>query len=230
MNLKLSYKALGRFDKTLWFASLALVTISFLMISDRDILALVASLIGATALIFTAKGLPLGQLLIIIFALLYGIISIQNRYWGEFLTYVGMSLPMAVVALVSWVKHPFEEGKQEVEVARLSPKKIALLSAGALAATVIFYFILKYFDTPALFWSTLSITTSFWAAGLTFLRSPYYALAYALNDAVLIVLWVLATIGVPSNFPMIICFTVFLVNDLYGFVSWQRMKNRQRGK
>ncbi len=227
MNIISSYKSLTKFERVLWLVSLALIVISFSLLTDRDPLALVASLIGAGALIFTAKGLPLGQVLIIIFALLYGIISVNNRYWGEFLTYVGMSLPMAVVALVSWIKHPYKEGDVEVEVARLSKKKIALLSVGAALATVIFYFILRYFDTPALIWSTLSITTSFYAAGLTYLRSPYYALAYAMNDIVLIVLWVIATVGVPSNFPMIICFAVFLVNDLYGFFSWQRMQRRQ---
>ncbi len=227
MNIISSYKSLTKFERVLWLVSLTLIVISFSLLTDRDPLALVASLIGAGALIFTAKGLPLGQVLIIIFALLYGIISINNRYWGEFLTYVGMSLPMAVVALVSWIKHPYKEGDVEVEVARLSKKKIALLSVGAALATVIFYFILRYFDTPALIWSTLSITTSFYAAGLTYLRSPYYALAYAMNDIVLIVLWVIATVGVPSNFPMIICFAVFLVNDLYGFFSWQRMQRRQ---
>ncbi len=227
MNIISSYKSLTKFERVLWLVSLALIVISFSLLTDRDPLALVASLIGAGALIFTAKGLPLGQVLIIIFALLYGIISINNRYWGEFLTYVGMSLPMAVVALVSWIKHPYKEGDGEVEVARLSKKKIALLSVGAAFATVIFYFILRYFDTPALIWSTLSITTSFYAAGLTYLRSPYYALAYAMNDIVLIVLWVIATVGVPSNFPMIICFAVFLINDLYGFFSWQRMQRRQ---
>ncbi len=227
MNILSSYKSLTKFERILWIASLIAVTVSFILMPQKNMLPLIASLIGATALIFTAKGLPLGQALIIIFALLYGWISINNRYWGEFLTYVGMSLPMAVIALAAWIKHPFEEGKSEVEVARLTPKKLMLLISGAIAATAVFYFILEAFDTPAMFWSTLSITTSFLACGLTYLRNPYYALAYAANDVVLIILWVIASVKDPANLPMIICFSVFLVNDLYGFVSWERMKKRQ---
>ena len=97
----------------------------------------------------------------------------------------------------------------------------------AVAVTAVFYFILKYLGNVALIVSTLSVTTSFIAAYLTFLRSPYYALAYAANDIVLIVLWCIASVAEPSNLPMLICFAVFLVNDLYGFINWRRMQKRQ---
>ena len=93
--------------------------------------------------------------------------------------------------------------------------------------TVIFYFILKYFNTANMIPSTLSVTTSFIAVCLTFRRSPYFALAYAANDVVLIVLWILAAKENISYLSVIICFVMFLVNDLYGFVSWKRMEKRQ---
>ena len=57
-----------------------------------------------------------------------------------------------------------------------------------------FYFFLEYFNTANIVPSTVSVTTSFLAVYLTFRRSPYFALAYAANDIVLIVLWVLASI------------------------------------
>ena len=51
-------------------------------------------------------------------------------------------------------------------------------------------------DTPNIVFSTISVTTSFLAASLTMLRSSYYALGYAMNDIVLIVLWVLASLKI----------------------------------
>ena len=71
------------------------------------------------------------------------------------------------------------------------------------------------------------MTTSFVAAYLTFRRSPLYALAYAANDIVLIVLWVLASLEDISYISVTVCFVTFLVNDIYGFVSWNRMRKRQ---
>ena len=99
-----------------------------------------------------------------------------------------------------------------------------LLSA---AVTALFYFILEHFHTANIVPSTLSVTTSFIAVYLTFRRSPYFALAYAANDEVLILLWTLAAIENISYISVIICFIVFLVNDLYGFINWRKMEKRQ---
>ena len=93
--------------------------------------------------------------------------------------------------------------------------------------TGIFYFILKYFNTANLIPSTISVTTSFVAVYLTFRRSPYFALAYASNDIVLIILWILASIYDAKYISVVVCFVAFLVNDIYGFVNWCKMKKRQ---
>ena len=93
--------------------------------------------------------------------------------------------------------------------------------------TFVFYFILDHFNTANMIPSTLSVTTSFIAVYLTFRRSPYFALAYAANDVVLIVLWTIAAKENISYLSVTICFVMFLVNDLYGFVSWKRMEKRQ---
>ena len=93
--------------------------------------------------------------------------------------------------------------------------------------TIVFYSILDYFDTANMLPSTLSVTTSFIAVYLTFRRSPYFALAYAANDIVLIVLWILASIEDISYLSVMICFVLFLVNDIYGYISWRKMEQRQ---
>ena len=45
--------------------------------------------------------------------------------------------------------------------------------------------------------------------------------------ASLIVLWTMATISDISYLSVIICFVMFLVNDLYGFINWKRMQKSQ---
>ena len=212
----------------LWISSLVLIVAFFCIFDRSNYLSLIASLIGATSLIFNAKGNPLGQVLIIIFAILYGIISWTCAYYGEMITYLGMSLPMAVIALISWLRNPHNGNKAEVSVNRIKFKEVLLMLGLSAIVTVGFYFILKHFNTANLIPSTLSITTSFIAAYLTFRRSPFYAFAYALNDLVLIVLWVMVTISNISYISVIACFVIFLVNDLYGFFNWLKMEKRQK--
>ena len=215
-------------ELALWCSSVMLIVVFFLIFDRSSYLSLAASLIGVTSLIFCAKGDPIGQVLMIVFSLLYGFISLTFSYYGEMITYLGMSLPMAVFSLVSWVKNPYKGNKSEVKVSRLSLRAVTVISLLVVAVTVAFYFILGAFDTANLIPSTLSVATSFLAAALTFKRSPWYALAYAMNDVVLIVLWSLAMLSDPSYISVTVCFAVFLVNDLYGFVNWRKMAKRQQ--
>ena len=217
-----------KFEIILWSTSVLLIVIPFLLFKQNDYLTLLASIIGATFLIFNAKGNPIGQFLTIIFSLLYGIISYRFSYYGEMITYLCMTMPMAFFALVSWLKNPYKNNKSQVKVNRLKLKEIIFMVLLTLVVTVVFYFILNYFNTANLIPSTLSVTTSFLAVYLTFRRSPYFALAYALNDIVLIVLWILASLTDSSYISVAICFIVFLVNDLYGFINWKRMEKTQK--
>ncbi len=216
-----------KFELWLWCISAALILASYLLFNRGEYLTLIASLLGATSLILNAKGNPIGQILIIIFSILYGIISYSFAYYGEMITYLGMSMPMAVLALIAWLKHPYNGNRSEVEVNKISRKEVYFMLALTLAVTILFYFILKYFNTANLIPSTISVTTSFIAVYLTYRRSPYFALAYAANDIVLIILWGIAAFSDISYLSVIICFIVFLANDLYGFISWLKMEKRQ---
>ncbi|MBR5500776.1 MAG: nicotinamide mononucleotide transporter [Clostridia bacterium] len=225
--MRTPFHDLSKFERFLWGISLLGIVASFVLSGGGDWLSAIASLIGVTALIFVAKGYVLGQVLTVVFAVFYGIISFYFGYYGEMLTYLCMTAPIAVAAIVSWLRHPYK-GTKEVEVGDLKPGTVVYLFLLAVVVTFAFYWILKWIHTTNLIISTLSVTTSFLAVGLTVLRSPYYALAYGANDIVLIVLWVFATLENISYLPMVFCFVMFLANDLYGFFNWQRMRKGQR--
>ena len=225
MKIENPFKTLTKFEIALWSVSAVVVTLSFILSPDKDPLTLCASLMGVSSLIFIAKGNFFGQILMIVFATLYGVVSFFFRYYGEMITYLGMSLPAAVASLVSWLRHPYRAS--EVKVGKLTPYKVALLFVATAVLTTAFYFILRAIGNANLVVSTVSVATSLFAAILTFMRIPLYALAYAANDVVLIVLWVLASMENIAYLPMIFCFVMFLLNDLYGFFNWRRMEKNQ---
>lgn len=220
----------GYFSKSeiaLWCSSAAFIVLSFCVFDRENYLTLVASLVGVTSLIFNAKGNPFGQFLMVIFSLLYGIISFTFSYYGEMITYLGMTMPMAVFALISWLRNPYNGNKAEVRVNTIGRMETVLMWVMAIVITILFYFVLEYFHTSNMVPSTISVTTSFLAVYLTFRRSPYFALAYAANDIVLIVLWVLASLCDARYISVVVCFAAFFVNDIYGYLSWQKMMKRQ---
>jgi nicotinamide mononucleotide transporter PnuC len=225
MNIIKTIKSFTKFEWGLWIGSMLSVTASFVIAEQYAPLTLIASLLGITSLIFTAKGNVAGPLIIIVFSLLYAVISFEQRYYGEIVTYVGMSAPIAGISAINWLKHPYTD--TQVKVDTLSRRKLIILAICTFIVTIAFYFILKFFGTSSLLISTISVATSFFASALMLFRSPFYALAYAGNDIILIVLWVIAALSDISCLPMVVCFSVFLLNDLYSLYNWSKMKKLQ---
>ena len=194
-------KQLSRRERVLWLGSLAAVALSNAASASFDLLTLCAALIGVTALLFAAKGNAWAQVLNIVFSVLYGIISYRFRYWGEMATYLGMTLPMSVWSLITWLRHPGREGEEPAVAIRTLNRRhgLGLVVCGGLV-TGAFYLLLRALDTPNLGFSTLSVVTSF---------------------------LVLASLEDPGYIPVAVNFSIFFFNDLYGFVSWRRRELRQ---
>ena len=228
--LKETFKSLTVFEWVIWLGSLAAITLSFFLTQNTEYLNLCASLVGATSLIFIAKGNVLGQILAIVFGILYAVISYACAYYGEMITYLGMSVPSGIVSTVVWLKNANRGNSAEVKINRLKPWEYPVILALSAIVTVAFFFILRALNTNNLWVSTLSVFTSFTASALAIRRSPLYALAYVTNDVVLIVLWIMATAESLSYLPVVICFFVFLINDSYGFVNWIRIRKRQNAE
>lgn len=229
MRLKTLINYFSKIEILLWCCSVTLIVLSFCIFDRENYLTLAASLIGVTSLIFNAKGNPFGQFLMVIFSLLYGIISFTFAYYGEMITYLGMTMPMAVFALISWIKNPYNGNRAEVKVNNVDRKEAIFMWIITVIVTIVFYFVLKSFHTANIVPSTISVTTSFLAVYLTFRRSSFYAIAYAANDIVLIVLWLLASVEDIRYVSVVVCFVAFLINDVYGFLSWRKMEKRQAG-
>lgn len=124
---------------------------------------------------------------------------------------------ICVTSLITWLKNPYNGNKSEVEVYHISRQETMLMFIFAVIVTFIFYFILVAFNTANIVPSTISVTTSFLVVYLTFKRSPYYAMGYALNDVILIILWTMAAMEEIAYISVVVC----------GFINWHRMGQRQ---
>ncbi|MBO5912696.1 MAG: nicotinamide mononucleotide transporter [Clostridia bacterium] len=227
MTVRNPFSELNRFEWILYILSSVAVILTGVFGGGDGWMSTGASFIGVTALIFVAKGDVFGQILTLIFAVFYGIISWSFDYYGEMVTYMCMTAPIALASVISWIRHPYKDS-HEVEVAVLSSRNIVCMWVLTVAVTGAFYFILGALGNANLLVSTLSVTTSFLASYLTLFRSPYYAVAYAANDVVLIVLWVMASMTDIKYLSMVVCFIAFFANDMYGFYNWKRMQKFQR--
>ncbi len=226
--MKEFFKSVTPFEYCLWGGGILAIVLSFFLCHNSDYLNLAGSIWGCSCLILLAKGNVVGQIMSVIFSAYYGYVSFTTKYYGEMITYVGMTAPIALAAVVSWIRHPFQGKKTEVEIASPSLAKYLAVLSLSLPVTIAFFFILHALGTNNVAWSAVSVLTSFVAVCLSFLRSPYYAAAYACNDVVLIVLWSLAAAADREYISLVVCFAVFLAEDCYGLLNWLKMRRNQK--
>ncbi len=224
MKVRNPFKNLTKFEWGLWIFSVAAITISFFAVQSTNYLSLVTSVLGVTSLIFAARGDAFALVLMIIFSSVYIFVSYTVGYYGEMLIYLCMQIPTSVFSLVCWLKNPSDKGNAEVKIGTVNKKRILLLIPLTICVVTAFYFILKHFNTANLIPSTISVATSFVALYLMSMRLPAYALAFIANDTVLIVLWSLACSESLNNIAMVVCFSIFLINDTYTFICWTKRK------
>lgn len=227
MKIKSVLRLFLKGEIALWLSSVLLITVVFAIFDRTNYIYLLTSLIGATSLIFYAKGNVVGPILMIAFSIMYAVISFSYAYYGEMITYLAMTLPMSALSVISWLLNPYGESRAQVKINRLSRAEVLFAVVLTAVVTLVFYFVLKAFNTANLIVSTISVSTSFLAAYFTFRRSAYYALFYAANDIILIVLWLLASVSNISYMSVTVCFVIFFVNDIYGFYNWRKMQKRQ---
>lgn len=227
MKIRNPFKNFTKFEWALWIFSLTAITVSFFAVQSTDYANLATSLLGVTALIFAAKGDVFGMIIMITFSLVYAFVSFTAHYYGETIIYLCMQLPSSVTSLISWLRHPSDKGSAEVKIGRFNKKHVFILVPSAIAITTAFYFILGAFGTANQIVSTISVATSFIALYLMVLRVPAYALAFILNDIVLIVLWSTACVNDLGFLSLVVCFSIFLINDTYTFICWTLRKKAQ---
>ncbi|MBO5745716.1 MAG: nicotinamide mononucleotide transporter, partial [Clostridia bacterium] len=93
LKLRNPFANLTKFEWTLYILSAVTVIATGFFGGGDGVLSTVASFIGVTALIFVAKGDVFGQVLTLVFAVFYGIISYSFHYYGEMITYMCMTAP-----------------------------------------------------------------------------------------------------------------------------------------
>ena len=207
--------------------SLIAITVAFFLGEEKDPLSLLTSLFGVVSVLFVAKGLILGQYLTVIFLALYATLSFRAAYYGELILVLAITLPSALVAIITWLKNPSKE-RGKVQVNKISGKEWGVMLVAVLGITVGAYFLLKALHTAQLVVSTVSFITSLSAAYLLVRRSEYYAVFYILNDVILIILWSLALAEGQHVLPSIISYCAFFLNDAYGFIDWRRRARQQQ--
>jgi len=217
------------FEICLLTISVIVIIIGFVVGDEKNWLSFASSIIGIFGVMFLSKGLVVAPFVIVVNLIIYSTLSFTQKYYGEMIINIGLMLPIYITSIVVWFKNKNKVDTSKVQINKIHGKEYLYLSIVTAVGTIAFYFILQALNTNELIVSTLSLVTSAVAAYLSLRRCSYYAIGYILNDVILIVLWSISLANYGLGYlPTVLCFSLFLINDIYGLIHWKLEEKKQQ--
>ena len=176
--------------------------------------------------LFLSKGKTLSYIIGLVSCVLYIVVSFQNKYYGEIIITLTMSIPIMIFGMISWIRN--QDSTKTVIVNKIKAKELTFLIVSQVVMFWGYYFMLKAFDTESLIISSLSICVSFFASYLEARRSDLCFFMYAINDIILICLWIMPIVyGDMSALAILVSPCLMLISDIYGIFNWKKIKKTQ---
>ena len=217
---------LGIYEFTLLVLDILSVIFVFIFF-DKSWLSFSCSLIGCFAILFLAKGYFFAPAVNIVYDILYIILSYTQKYFGEAIIYLTVTMPIELYACFSWRKSKSKKNN-EIVINKLSKKEWIIFTACSISLAVGAFFVLRAIGTDEVFVSTLSFITLAMAGYLVLRKNNYYSLVYSCNDAICAVLWTLTLIkGDTSCLPIAVNFSFNFLIEFYGFFHLRKLAKQQ---
>ncbi len=192
-------------------------------------LTIFCSLFGIVGVFFIAKGMLVGQFISIVYGTLYATMSYFNHLYGEMIVTLAVTVPMYVATIITWIKNSSKTDKVVKINKKLSVLEWCLMFVIACGLGVGIYYMLRAFNTANLIISTFSVVALCMAGYLVVRRCEYNFIFYILSNIIGICLWMF-TIIKENNItyiPTIILFCVLLFLNIFGMITWIKIKHIQ---
>lgn len=204
---------------------------------DDTLVGLVTSLTGMMTVVLVAKGKVSNYYFGVVNVVLYAYTSWLSGYYGEVMLNLLYFFPMQFVGLYLWTRHRRGDGDGsapvptgDVEVGHLSwPQRFAWLAVSA-AAVAAYGWVLDRLGGTLPFFDSTSTVLSIIAMVLMVKRvSEQWVLWIAVN-AVSVLMWLHVVGEGGRDVTMVVMWSAYLVNSVYGLYNWHRLEGRKGGE
>jgi len=208
------------FEKS-WLAVFTLINIYLFFAWGDTVTGLVASLTGMMCVVLVAKGRISNYYFGIVNALLYGYIAYQSKYYGEVMLNVGYYFPMQFLGLWFWTKN--KEKVDVVKVLTLTNAQRLQWLLVCIVGVIGYYLVLNAMGGNLPFADSISTVLSVLAMILMVKRVTEQWILWIIVDIVSIYLWLTVFLKEGNDVSMLVMWSAFLVNAIYGYYNWNRM-------
>lgn len=221
--LKDYFKDWNLFEK-IWLLTFSIINIYLFFAWNDSIIGLTASLTGMICVVLVAKGKISNYYFGIVNVILYAYIAWQSKYYGEVMLNALYFLPIQFVGLYYWRRHTDKrKTRDDVKIKFLSfTERWGWLLVSVLA-TFFYGLLLKYLGGTLPFVDSSTTVLSVVAMLLMVKRVTEQWILWIAIDVVSIYMWFYILAQGGNEISMLVMWSAYLVNAVYGFYNWIRI-------
>lgn len=187
-----------------------------------SLVGIVTTITGIFCVVLTAKGHISCYTFGILNIIGYAILSMYAKFYGEVALNVVYYLPMQFVGIHLWKKNLIKDSKV-VKGNVMSMKEFGLLAVITVIGVLGLMGILRLFGGNLPLLDSMSTVFSIIAMYLSVKMYAEQWILWIIIDVITVIMWVIALKnGEPESMAMVIMWSAYLVNAIYGYIVWRK--------
>lgn len=213
-----------------WLGVFTLVNIYLFFAWGDSLLGLISSLTGMLCVVLVAKGKISNYYFGIVQTGTYAYISYTYGLYGEAMLNGLFYFPLQFVGIYLWNKNKVDQSTtgEDVKVKTLTRIQWIQLIVIAVITSVLYAYFLHLIGGQQVRIDSVAVVLSIIAQILMIKRYAEQWVLWIVVNGLSIVLWAITLLQSGGNdWSMLVMWTAFLVNSIYGYVNWIKMSKEQ---
>lgn len=202
-------------------AALAAVVFITVITGGDDLTGIICAATGIMYTLLAGKGKSSCYIFGLINSFLYGLISFQNKIYGDMILNWCYYFPMQIVGLFFWMRN-YNPEKGEVKKVSLSKIQQLFFALAVLIAWIVFAFLLSKFNARAPWIDSATTVLSIAAMILSVMRCFEQWICWTLVNGLSIFMWYQVYASSGNSIATLCMWVIFLLCGIVFGVQWYR--------
>lgn len=213
-----------------WLLTFTMVNIYLFFAWEDSLIGLISSISGMLCVVLVAKGKIANYYFGIVQTLTYAFIAYGYALYGEVMLNALFYFPVQFIGIYLWKKNKTVQALEgeDVTVQSLTKNGWMYTIVSIVILTAAYGLFLKYLGGKLVWTDSATNVLSIAAQILMLKRYTEQWLLWISVNILSIFLWITALVTQGGNdFSMLVMWSAFLVNSIYGYINWRKLYNKQ---
>lgn len=216
----------------IWLILFTIINTSLVFTMGDNLLGFIASTSGMLCVVLVAKGKISNYFFGFIQVAIYGYVALKYQLYGEVMLNWLFYVPVQFIGFYLWnkngVKREYEHQGEDIVVKSLGAKNTIIFLTITTILIILLAYFLKFIGGYSIGLDSATTVLSIGAQILMLLRYKEQWIVWIIVNILSITMWVYTLTQQGGNdWNMVVMWTAFLCNSIYGYINWTKMNNSQ---